>query len=65
MKTKQSLEYLRGNKIAKAKLLDVDVRTMRQLFVDGLPYRVLARIYGIDQSNVGYICRRKTWAHVK
>lgn len=47
-----------------AKLTEDDIRQIRALAASGVFQRVIAEQYGVTQTNVGQIVRRKTWTHV-
>jgi hypothetical protein len=53
-----------GSKHGNAKLTDAQIAEIRSTYVKGggVTQRVLAVQYGVDQSNISYICRSKTWA---
>jgi hypothetical protein len=53
-----------GSKNPLAKLNETIVADIRRLNALGVSQAKLARDFGIDQSNVSYIVRRKTWTHV-
>lgn len=54
----------RGKDNGMAKLTDADVRTIRRLYEAGMAQRTIAEQFGIIQSNVSAIVRRRTWKHV-
>lgn len=62
--TKGRSNYARGEQRSK-KLTDADVRMIRELRDLGVPLKEIARRYGIVESHVSQIHRRKIWAHVK
>lgn len=64
VKTAAQQESARGSKVGSSKLREIDVKVIRQLHADGLRYRPIASIYNVDQSMIGYICRRVYWKHV-
>ena len=44
---------------------DDDIRRMREMWETGKYNQTeLAEIFGCTRTNVGYIVRRRTWAHV-
>lgn len=53
-----------GSKHGQSTLTEEIVLDIRQRYISGECQRSIARIYGIDQSNVSYIVRRKTWRHI-
>lgn len=54
----------RGVDRHNAKLTEDDVREIRRRYASGETQKGIANDYGINQTNVGFIVRRKTWAHV-
>lgn len=50
-----------GERSHKARLNESDVRAIRS---SPLTHAKLARIYGVDPSNIAFIRARKTWKHV-
>lgn len=46
------------------RLTAADVCAIRKASSGGASQRSLAREYGVAQSNIGYIVRRETWAHI-
>jgi hypothetical protein len=55
----------RGGRHHFAKLTETDVRTIRHLYtVEGVSSRVIARRYGISDSYVCGLARRRAWRHV-
>jgi hypothetical protein len=56
---------LRGGANPAAKLTESSVRTLRRLHRTGLyKQEVLGRAYGVEQTVISNVVRRKTWAHV-
>ena len=53
-----------GEKHGMAKITENDVRTIRYLCIDGWPFEVLAKIFGICSVMIRLIHARKNWAHV-
>ena len=53
-----------GETNPKAKLTEKDVLTIRYLKAHGYTLQYIADEFGIDKSNVGLICNRKTWRHI-
>lgn len=53
----------KGEAIGMSKLTEEDVRAIR--LIHGMTHSEIARLYGIDASNVGMILQRKTWRHVR
>lgn len=55
----------RGERSPKAKLKEAQVLEIRRLHKTGeWSYQRLAAKFGIDQSNVGYIVKRRSWRHL-
>lgn len=54
----------RGVRTNLAKLVEDEVREIRRLCANGLSQKVVAQRYGVDQTQVSNIVRRKSWAHV-
>jgi len=54
----------RGEKSGTAKMTDSTVTTLRADRVAGDSLKVLAERYGIAQSTVSSIVRRRTWTHI-
>lgn len=52
------------NKVAKPKLTPDIVREIRKLAAQGIPQKVIAQQFGLDQSGVSDIHLRKTWKHI-
>jgi hypothetical protein len=49
----------------RAKLADDDVRAIRAAHSDGLAgFKRLAKRYGVDDSTIAAIVRRRTWTHI-
>lgn len=47
-----------------SKLTADKVKEIRRLCASGLSQSKVAAMFGVEQTNVGLICRRKTWANV-
>lgn len=54
----------RGEGNCNAKLDEKSVRSIREAYEAGLYQREIAEMYGVAQSTVGNVVRRKTWRHV-
>lgn len=55
----------RGSAAGLAKLAEVEVVSIRELFGTGnFSYTDLARQFGVSKPTIGAICRRETWQHV-
>ena len=56
----------RGEAHPHRKLNESDVRRIRRLYKTGkYSQEALARIYGMNQTGIGFVIRRVTWKHVK
>jgi hypothetical protein len=53
-----------GERMHTSKLTESQVIQIREARVRGEILSEIARRFGIDQSNVSMICRRKTWRHL-
>lgn len=53
-----------GEKHFRTTLTIESVKEIRQLFLSGVPQKVIGRRFGIHQTTVSDICRRKVWRHV-
>lgn len=54
-----------GSKHGKSKLVESDIRNMRELYASGATQVSMAEMFGISQSNVSDIVRGKIWRHVE
>ena len=54
----------RGERNPTAKLNEVAVRVIRQLYAEGRTQAELAAAYGVRSNNISLIVNRKTWRHV-
>jgi DNA-directed RNA polymerase specialized sigma24 family protein len=54
----------RGEQVTTARLTVENVRAIRQRRAEGWIYTRIAADFGIDQSTVAQIVKRKTWQHV-
>lgn len=62
-------KYIHGTMICgeahyKAKLTPDKVREIRSRYAGGESQKSLGKAFGIDTSNISYVVRRKTWAHI-
>lgn len=55
----------RGERHGEARLTEDDVMAIRLRHADGESQYALAYAFGVTRPNIGFIVRRKTWAHVK
>ena len=57
--------YVCGEKVGNHKLTANEVLEIREKY-DGVRegYAAIGKEYGVDQTNIGYILRRKTWKHI-
>lgn len=46
------------------KLSEHKVRQIRQLAKDGNTHQAIADQFGVDRTNIGFVVRRETWAHI-
>lgn len=53
-----------GEKNGFSKLTEADVRLIRKMASVGMNYGIIARHFGVDRTNIGYVVRRCTWRHV-
>lgn len=56
---------LRGERVGGVKLTADKVREIRRLQKQGLTQRDLSKMYGVSQVAIGFIVRRRTWAHIE
>lgn len=56
---------LLGTKSAQSVLADADVLAIRRLAKEGMPQRAIANQFGVSQSNIWYIIKRRTWPHLE
>jgi hypothetical protein len=54
----------RGNRHGCAKLKESDIPTIRRMCQEGIYQRVIAKQYGVSQSQITVINTGKTWKHV-
>jgi hypothetical protein len=54
----------RGEKIGFSVLTEPQVMEIRSRALAGESHKSLAREFGVDRSNVGFICSGKTWKHL-
>jgi len=59
-----STQFKRGHRHAGSKLTDKEVIQIRDLNKIGFGYRRLGQIYGVDNTNIREIIKRRTWKHV-
>jgi hypothetical protein len=55
----------RGDSKPGAKLTEIDVREIRRRFSAGETLRELAGCFGVNDSNISHIVRRRNWQWVK
>ena len=55
---------VKGTRNSKAKLVDDDIREIRELYSHGARQVDLAEQFGVDQTTISSIVRRQAWAHV-
>lgn len=56
---------LKGSTHPNSKLTEAKVRKMRKLRQQGKTLHALAKLFKVCMQNVDYVCRRKTWGHVR
>lgn len=56
---------VRGEKHGMSKLTEEDVRSIRFLRDSGIRNSKIAKIFNVTQALIGYIVKRKIWAHIK
>jgi hypothetical protein len=56
--------FLKGSVHGNAKVNDNQVRAIRALYAAGMSEAIIAEQFGMAQTNVSSIVRRKTWKHV-
>lgn len=68
---KQNAEHRRvqgthicGEKVCNSKLYEIDVRNVLAFEEWGVPRALNAKLFGVDVSLIGLICRRQIWRHV-
>lgn len=55
---------MKGARNSKAKLVDDDIREIRELYSHGARQVDLAEQFGVNQTTISCIVLRKTWTHV-
>ena len=68
----QNLEHSRrtglldvtGEKNGRSQLIEENIVAIRKEYNQGLTQMQLAKKYGINQTNISRIIRRKTWSHI-
>lgn len=55
----------RGEKHGKSRFTNSDIINIRKLNNDGYSKIEISEIYKTSASNIGSICRRKTWKHIQ
>lgn len=53
-----------GTRVGNARLIDEDVRRIRQRLDQGEPYRTIALDFGVSQGAIQNIACGRTWRHV-
>lgn len=56
--------YERGERHTQAKLVEADVRAIRVRRANGESLKALAAEYGVKESNICSIAKRRSWKHV-
>ena len=53
-----------GKTNGRAKLTDENVASIRDLISQGVSQQEIGTRFGVNQTNVSFISRRKNWAHI-
>ena len=62
---KIGLHVNKGEDCGMTKLTEQEVLEIREKYISRIyTQSILAREYGVDQTNIGYIVRRETWKHI-
>lgn len=56
--------WIKGEKCGSVKLSENQVKIIIQRLNRGDTQKSIAKDYGVDRSNVGYIANNKTWKHI-
>ncbi len=59
-----SLKIFKGMANGKAKLTDAQVIRIRELAIQGYPYRKIGEMFGVCSRNISCIVLHKTWVHI-
>ncbi len=54
----------RGERVGGAKLRETEVLAIRLLWSVGVRRRALSRTFGVSESAIRWIVKRRTWSHV-
>jgi hypothetical protein len=54
----------KGERNPRCKLKAEDIPRIRTMRADGATYKQCAEAFGVSQSNVRFICQRKSWGHI-
>jgi hypothetical protein len=55
----------KGSKVKSAKLSELTVEFIKQWLADGIKVGLLAKIFGVNPSQISRIKHNKTWKHVR
>jgi len=55
---------MRGERHLAAKLSTIEVRIIRKLRAAGYPLARLAAVFGVAETSICALCKRRTWKHV-
>ena len=55
----------RGANVYNARFTENDILEIRKRYEKGETQKAIGESYGVSQSHIGFIVRRKMWAHVK
>jgi DNA-binding XRE family transcriptional regulator len=64
MMERNRYHYFRGSDHHAAKVTEQDVRVIRQRIASGVTCRQLAAEYGVNETTISAIKRRRTWNHL-
>lgn len=51
----------KGTKIPQSKLNEKKVLEIRKLYTEGMKQKELAKMYGVNSTNISYVVNKKTW----
>lgn len=54
----------RGESHHNAKLTEEDVKAIRKAYDDGVPAKIMARVFSVSQATIHSIGHRFAWKHV-
>lgn len=65
MMTKGRHNAAHGENASWSKLTDADVKAIRELHAGGTGYRTIAKKYGVGDSTIRDIVKRRNWSHIE